>query len=667
MCGIAGIIERTGRRADPDAAERMGARLAHRGPDASGSWVSPDGRVAFAHYRLSIIDLDPRANQPMVGTDGKTVVVYNGEIYNHAELRGVLLAAGHRFNTTSSDTEVLIEGYRAWGIDGLLARLDGIFAFALHDGAADITHLVRDRYGIKPLYVTWVGRDNVCTLAFASELRAILAHPEVEPRPDWRHVARYLTFMSVPAPATMIEGVFKVPAGCRLVVDADANTTIVRFHNPASPAARQPAPKSREDIVKGLRRTFADVVEAQMVADVPVGVMLSGGLDSGAILAEASRRHPGLDAYTIAFTDDPDSDESALAAETAARFGARHRVVRLCPEAAVDHVDDVIAAMDEPQADWVCVPLWVLSSKVAATGAKVMLVGEGADELFVGYEHWRTYLGPIARWAALARAAGPLSRAASIALAAAPAARLGWRTRADFLGRAARRNELFWGGAILCWPTVLEAIWHLRDAPGSTHARPRWLDAVGDVGPSVADSPAACVESWYRAVDRARPGADTVERMIAIEFWQRLPELLLMRVDKMTMAHGVEARVPFLARAMVDFALSIPSAEKLAGTGTKALLREAFADTLPPNVLTAPKRGFGAPVGRWLRGPFGHVVRRDILDGQLRGGLATGVVERLFNDHVAGRANHAGLLWALFVLSRWLSISVSGRAMRAST
>lgn len=656
MCGIAGIVTVRGRAADLDHAERMAAAMAHRGPDAAGRWASRDGRVAFAHRRLAIIDLDARAAQPMVSADGLVSVVYNGEIYNHAALRRELHAAGHAFRTISSDTEVLIEGYRAWGIEGLLERLDGIFAFALHDAVADVTHLIRDRYGIKPLYLAWIDRaDGAAELLFASELHGLLAHPARSPVVAWDQVARYLTFMSVPAPATMLEGVWKVPAGCRLEIAADGAATLARFHDAAARSSEVEPDRSRAAIVGAIRGRFSAVVGAQMVADVPVGVMLSGGLDSGAILAEASRHRRGLAAYTVAFVDDPVSDETALAAQTAQRYGAQHRIVRLDPQEAIDHVDAVIDAMDEPQADWVCVPLWFLAREVAASGLKVVLVGEGADELFCGYEHWRAYLDRIERWRRIVRVAGPLAAATARTLALASGARLRWRTRADFLCRAARGDRLFWGGAILCWPMVLEAIWRLPVPAQPRSLQPRWRVASAYERFPTDGSAAAGVDDWYRAIDRVRPGADPLESMIALEFRQRLPELLLMRVDKITMAHGVEARVPFLARAMVELAGSIPSAEKLNGSGTKALLREAFADLLPREVLAARKRGFGAPVERWLRGPFGSHVAREILDGPLRVGLVADTVTVLIREHATGRANHAGILWALFVLSRWLS------------
>jgi asparagine synthase (glutamine-hydrolysing) len=664
MCGIAGIVAPCGQRAEIGAIRAMTNALAHRGPDGEGTWLSPDSRIAFGHRRLAIIDLDRRAGQPMLSWDRRITIVFNGEIYNHAALRGELMARGHRFETRSSDTEVLIEGFRAWGIAGLLDRIDGIFSFVLHDGETQLTHLVRDRYGIKPLYVAWLeDGDRGTALLFASEMRGIASHPRFRARPSWSQVAHYLTFMSVPAPATLLAGVWKVPAGCRLEVDDKGAVRIERYQHAALvDAGRQQCFAQRSDIVHSIRKTLESAVDLQMTADVPVGVMLSGGLDSGAILAEASRRHESLDAYTMAFTDDPESDETALAAETAQRFNARHHVFHLSAEEATSSADHVIAAMDEPQADWVCIPLWHLAKAVSARGGKVILVGEGADEQLVGYEHWRVYLGRIAALAAAARTAGPLAGLIGAGLARLGASNLGLRTRADFLSRAARRGELFWGGAVLCWPLVLEAIWNCEGA--GKPLQPLWMPSEDDATLHLENDAALRVASWYGAIDRLRPQADVVTRMIGIEFLQRLPELLLMRVDKMTMAHGVEARVPFLARPMVDLSFEISGADKLAGTQTKALLREAFEDVLPRSVVAARKRGFGAPVDRWLRGPFGTAVMDEIRGGALAPGLQLAVVETLMRQHRQGDANHAGVLWALFVLSRWLAMSVPHAALR---
>ncbi len=658
MCGIAGSISLAARQVSRAGLEAMVGAIAHRGPDGVGLWVSARGDVAFGHRRLAIIDLDPAANQPMHNEDGAVSIVFNGEIYNHKELRQALAAAGHRYATAGSDTESLIHGYEEWGIDGLLSRLQGIYSFAIHDSSRRITHLVRDPYGIKPLYVAWLDGEGGGALLFASEVKGILAHPEMRSGPALAHLAAYLTFMAVPAPYTFADGVFKLPAGHRLEVAEGAPQRLVRYYNPI--AAATPVSGSRAEIVARLRGHVEQAVEDQMIADVPVGVMLSGGIDSTALLTLASQKHGPLDAYTVRFGDDDTFDETEAAAATAARCGARHHIYALPTRDAIDGIDAMVAAMDEPQADWVCLPLWFLSRDVSHRKGKVILVGEGADELFAGYGHWRMYLGSIAGHARKARLTGPLGVAA---------ARLGRRfashdlralTRLDFLDRAAGGGEMFWGGAVLAWPMVGQAL--IGGHAALAGAEPRWIEADGGPSPAQGTDPEAMVSRWYASIDATRAGLHPLERMIGLEFLQRLPELLLMRVDKMTMAHGVEARVPFLDRRMVEFALGIPAEMKLEGAQPKGLLREALAGLLPQDLLTARKRGFGAPADRWLAGPFGDVARDTLRNGPLRDALDQTLIDRMLAEHRAGRHNHSGLLWALHGLSRWVTLNFGARA-----
>lgn len=654
MCGLAGILAHPDRPLAEAALRAMTRAVAHRGPDGEGLWVSPDGTVGLGHRRLAIVDLDAAAAQPMGNEDDAVRIVFNGEIYNHTALRRELLAAGHRFSTASSDTEVLLHGYEQWGIDGLCERLEGIYALALHDGRSGRTLLVRDPVGIKPLYVAWLGGD----LVFASEIRAILAHPAFTARPALAHLPDYLTFMAVPAPNTLVEGVFKIPAGHRLEVGADRLGDLVPFWRPTANLPQVPA--ERPALVRALRTELERVVTDQMIADVPVGVMLSGGIDSSTILALATRaRGAGINAYSVGFTDDSDLDETAEAATVAAAFDARHHILRLAPETAIGAIDGMVDALDEPLADWVCLPLHALAAAVQTDGTKVVLVGEGADELFAGYEHWLTYLGPVARRFRLAHALAPLARGLAAIL---PGDDLRLATRADFLRRAGAGGEAFWGGAILCWPLVRERL--LADGAGAAPL-PRWRIG-GQAGPDTGRPPApdALIAGWYAGIDADLGPAHPLTRMAALEFRHRLPELLLMRVDKMTMACGVEARVPFLDTGLIEFAMAVPAEEKLAGARTKGLMREAVAGLIPENIRLAPKKGFGAPVERWLRGPFAERVRERIANGPLAASLDMALVERLFAEHRAGRINHAGVIWALYVASRWLerTFGVEARA-----
>ncbi|MGY4329378.1 asparagine synthetase B (glutamine-hydrolyzing) [Bradyrhizobium sp. LB7.2] len=309
----------------------------------------------------------------------------------------------------------------------------------------------------------------------------------------------------------------------------------------------------------------------------------------------------------------------------------------------------MVDSLDEPLADWVCLPLHALAASVRANSTKVVLVGEGADELFAGYEHWLTYLGTVARRFRIARMVAPLSRGLA---AAVPGDNLRLLTRADFLRRAGEGGEAFWGGAILCWPKVRE---RLIDVGAGEASMPRWR--IG--GRSVPDRgapppPDDLVAGWYAEIDADLGPAHPLVRMAALEFYHRLPELLLMRVDKMTMAYGIEARVPFLDRRLIEFAMAVPSNAKLAGARTKGLMREAVAGIIPESIRLAPKKGFGAPVDRWLRAPFADLVRERIGHGPLSTLLDGSLVERLFAEHSSGRFNHSGVIWALYVASRWL-------------
>jgi asparagine synthase (glutamine-hydrolysing) len=662
MCGIAGIIG-----VGPDAARRrsedlsrMSKAVAHRGPDGEGRWFSDDGRVGLAHRRLTIIDFSATANQPMVEADGRAAVTFNGEIYNHRELRRELEANGCRFSTDHSDTEVLLHGYLSWGMEGLLDRLSGIFAFCLYDIVHGTAWLARDHAGIKPLYVTWVGDD----LFFASELRSVLAASGVKREPDYTALQHYLTFMAVPAPCTGVAGVYKIPAGHAVRIDAAGGAELFRYWSPFSASQRDP----REITPAHIRDTIVSCVERQMVSDTPVGVLLSGGLDSTTLLAVGSRAlgRP-LDSFSIGFRDAPELDEIADASATAAEFGSSHHVVTLGDADAVDAVEATLQAMDEPNADWVCVPLCRLAAEVRRCEHKVILVGEGADEQFAGYQHFLYYLSrvfPI--FALVAHLPSPLTRLMRRTLAWASGDQVRALVRGDFLRRAAAGGEPFWSGAVQFWPDVQNSIAPMAASASGAAQQPRWTLRQGALrGLHDAQSQDALVADWLRYIAQEAGGTlDPLNRMIALEFVHRLPELLLMRVDNMTMAHGIEARVPLLDRALLTLSFSIPGKLKAAGAGTKALMREALAGIVPDRVRLASKRGFGAPVGRWLHGELGSIVLDTIYRGPLieRGLVSVDWIRRLEREHRSGSSDHAGYLWSIFILTRWWRRTIDGTA-----
>ncbi len=642
MCGIAGVIgRRGGRPVDAGLLARMNDALAHRGPDGAGVWRSPKRNVGFAHRRLAIVDLSPKAAQPMQDRSGRVCVTFNGEIYNHLALRRELERKGAQFATDHSDTEVLVQGYLTWGIDGLLSRLNGIFAFALSDDQIAKTWLVRDHVGIKPLYVGRLGEE----ILFASEIKALVVDGAIERRLDPAAVRHYLTFMTAPAPLTLNAGVWKLPAGCLAECGDDGSLEVRRYWD-CLPKVRHGGHTT--ELAAMARALVEQAVERQLMADVPIGIFLSGGVDSAALLALASRRGT-VDAFTVGFSDDSEGSEVEAASAIAKHFGARHHVVTVDAAAAQDYLERLVHDQDEPLADWVCVPLHFLAEAAHRNGIKVVLVGEGADEQFCGYPSYRRYL-QIARgpWRA-ARVLGALGLVPPLMryYARDPHNR-GRMMRADFLRRASAGEECFIGGAVVFWDMMKNAI-----------AGPALNDPPPAV-PSFANSAAMRAAASGDAVaEIMRPlaggSADLLARMTYLECKFRLPELLLMRVDKITMADSIEARVPFLDRDIVDFAMTLSEQQKIPGGDLKHVLKQALGGIVPHDVLARGKRGFDAPVAAWLRGPFGRRCRDEVMGSALArdGWLNRGYFQRLFADHVSRAADNAVLIWTVYNLVAW--------------
>jgi asparagine synthase (glutamine-hydrolysing) len=655
MCGIVGIVGLgfTSPRAEPGTLARMRDTLAHRGPDGQGLWISPDGRVGLAHRRLSIVDPAPSADQPMATGDGRICIVFNGEIYNHHDLRRALETRGHRFVTDHSDTESLLHGYEEWGLDGLLQRLSGIFAFALHDAATGRTMLVRDHVGVKPLYFAEVGGQ----LLFASEIKAILSHPGVVRDIDPTAMYHYLTFMVAPAPLTMFRGIGKLPAGWVLEIDAGGRMTARRYWDPVGNAESLPLPASEDALVAEIRRRVEAAVERQMVADVPVGVFLSGGVDSSTLLALSSRfAGRPMDAYSVGFRDHRHLNEIAEAAAVAARFGARHHVVEIDDRDAFGYLSRLVHDQDEPIADWVCVPLHFVSALAAGTGTKVVLVGEGADEQFCGYDHYLASLGTQARCYRALRDLVPRTAGGALRWIGRGIARDHLRLlfRLDFLERAVADREPFWGGAVVFWESMKERLLDRRCLPEQSDREAAFPGGMHPPGFGRLDS-YEIVRTMLADADRLGLGNDQLARMIYLEFRLRLPELLLMRVDKITMASSLEARVPFLDRSIVELSMAIPGPSKIPQGRSKHLLKRAVAGLLPDEILQRPKKGFGAPMKEWLRGPFGREVERTILDCDLfrRDWFDRRMIAAMIRDHREGRIDAAVYVWTLFNLAGW--------------
>jgi asparagine synthase (glutamine-hydrolysing) len=638
VCGILGVYN-YGNDAVPvsgDLLVRLRDTMRHRGPDDAGYWRRADGKVGLAHRRLSIIDLSADGRQPMPNEDETVWITFNGEVYNHRELRGPLERGGHRFRSRS-DTEAILHLYEEVGAD-CVRRLDGMFAFGVWDENRQTLLLARDRLGVKPLYYT----QQRGVLLFASEIKALLAHPAVSADLEPEALYHYLTFKTTPAPLTMFAGIRKLPAGCLLTCNRHGDTQVVRYWDAAAPV---PPSHGDERAAAGrVRGLLAESVHKRLMSDVPTGVFLSGGLDSSAVVALlAPRLSRPLNTFSIGIKDLEGENELDYARQVAERFATNHQEILIGREDLEGYLPELVYHQDEPLADPVCVPLFYLSRLARRSGTVVVQVGEGSDEQFFGYDSrllalknyhrkWRPLLA-LPGWAlrGLHGAASAVRRVTG----------LGGRWQ-QALGKAARGEELFWGSVAF-----------------GEGAKARVL--ADPAGAGVRPSHGV-LEETLRPLRDAWPAADFPTRMVYLDLKIRLAELLLMRVDKVTMSQGVEAREPFLDYRLVEYLMTVPWGWKLRRWRPKHLLKRAMAGLLPENIIHRPKKAFAAPVGGWLRGGLAPFASRVIFDSRLkeRGLFRYERIRQLLDDHVCGRADHGVQIWTLMNLSGWYDRWIAG-------
>jgi asparagine synthase (glutamine-hydrolysing) len=633
MCGICGAAWTTPDRAlAPDQVAAMAARLAHRGPDDGGLYH--DDHAALGFRRLSILDL-AGAHQPLCNEDGTVWVAFNGEIYNFPELRHRCEARGHTLRS-KGDTEVLVHLYEDEGPE-LFRLLRGMFAIAIWDATRRTLVLGRDRLGQKPLlYRLEPGR-----LTFASELKALLTLPEsvVPRRVDPQALDQYLLLGYVPHPGTILEGVHKLPPAHRAVW-RDGRLTLSRYWEPDWDAeSAEPEPAQREQ----LRALLDDAVREQMASDVPLGAFLSGGIDS-TIIAGLMQRHSDRPVKTFAIGfDDPAFDERAWAEAAARHLGTEHHAFVVRPDqwATLPALAD---QFDEPFADSSALPTWHVSEQTRKH-VTVALTGDAGDELFAGYDRYRAQYalsrldglptglrawlgGPLARRLPVSsRAKTPMRKVRRLleGIGESPEIRyVRWMTQCEESARVALYSDAF-----------------LDDLAARAAAQPERADPAGTL---------------LRVLDLA-PRRDVVTRALIADLLTYLPGDLLHKVDMASMAHGLECRGPFLDHRVVELALRIPASRKLRlrGGRSKAILKDAFPELLPPEIRRRPKMGFGVPIDRWFRGPLEEELRAVLLDpvAQARGIFRPGAVARLVDEHVAGLRDHATKLWALLMLELW--------------
>jgi asparagine synthase (glutamine-hydrolysing) len=591
----------------------MSAALLHRGPDSEGTFVA--GGVGLAARRLAIIDLSG-GDQPIANEDGTCTVVQNGEIYNYASLRRELERAGHRFRT-HSDTETIVHAYEQWGL-GFAERLRGMFAIAIWDATLGRLVLARDRFGIKPVYYRDVGGE----LSFASELDA-LPRGEI----DLEALDAFLAFNSIPSPLSIFREIRKLPAGHVLTWN-EGRTSLERYARPGPLPARHGSDEA--ELVEECRARLRDSVRAHLVADVPVGVLLSGGVDSGALTALAAQESPEpVRTFSIGFAEQS-FDELAGARAVSSLYGTRHRELVVRPDAAL-LLPALAAAFDEPFADSSALPTYLVA-RLAAEDVKVALSGEGGDELFGGYY---TYVADL-----LAERAGALATMARPAVELLPSSsrRTSFDYKAKRFVRAAHLPPLERHHG---WKEIFSA-----DARAELTGR-------ADVG-----DPLAPLRRRFSETE----GHELVTRLQDVDLGGYLVDDLLVKTDRASMAWSLEARVPFLDTVVTNFALSLPARHKVRGLGKKRLLRKAVAPLLPWQVVHGRKRGFSIPAAAWLRNELEGFARETLAPETLRrqGYLRPEAVTAILDEHVSGREYRSRQLWGLLAFTLWHEHHVEG-------
>lgn len=653
MCGIAGIVWASG--PSRELVERMGRALAHRGPDDEGIWLDADAGVGLANRRLAIIDLSPAGHQPILSSDGRLVLTFNGEIYNHQELRSELERNGGAPEggwRGHSDTEVLLEAISRWGLRAALERCVGQFAFAIWDRRERRLSLARDRFGEKPLYYGWSGKDFV----FASELKAIRVHPAFTGSIDRRALRLFASRTYIPAPLSIYRGIFKLQPGCILELSADARPlddapepgqsceglSLTRYwsYRDVLRAGLQNPIDDETEAIDGLERILARAVESQSLADVPVGAFLSGGIDSSTVVAlyQKYSRQP-VRTFTIGFAEQ-EFNEAGHARAVAKHFGTEHHEQIVTARDAQDIIAKLPQIYDEPFADSSQIPTHLVS-RFARTQVTVALSGDGGDELFGGYNR---YFGTARLWSKLKRLPAPVRAAAAASGGLVPAG--AW----DRLGKAMSGKELppFFGLKVRKSLRTMAAARDLDELFAS------FIDEwAGDGSPILGGEADEKLCSFDMNVTDDAPDA---LRMMYCDVTSYLPGDILCKVDRASMAVGLEAHAPYLDHRVAEFAARIPLSMKIQGNRGKVILKKLLFREAPSELFERPKSGFAIPVGEWIKGPLREWAESLLDPAAMRseGWFDADAVTRRWRDHLSGKQDSTPALWAVLMFQAWL-------------
>lgn len=637
MCGIAGYWGPgfSAAEAGPSL-EGMTRALSHRGPDDSGEWLDPERGVALGHRRLSILDLSPAGHQPMISRDGRYVIVFNGEIYNFAELRERLVALGETFRGRS-DTEIMLAAFSRWGVEPAVRSFAGQFAFALWDRESGTLSLVRDRLGEKPLYYGRMGD----TLLFGSELKALRAHPSWRGEIDRDALTLYLRHGCVPAPFSIYRGIHKVEPASIVTISADGGTASKRYwllEDVVQRGRADPLAGSDEELVCELERELGKSVGEQMVADVPLGAFLSGGIDSSVIVALMQAQSPRpIRTFTIGFHDGA-YDEARHAKAVAAHLGTDHTELYITPEEARGVIPRLPAMFDEPFADSSQIPTFLVA-QLARQHVTVALSGDGGDELFGGY--YRYFVGERL-WPRLRWVPGSLrGAAASMITLASPSAWDRLAAALPGLGNTPRMGERIHKLAAVA-PAGEATEFYRRMI--SYWPRPAAVVVRGTEPATVLDGKDSFAQSL-----------PTVERMMYLDARTYLPDDILAKVDRATMAVSLESRAPLLDHRVVELGWRMPQSLKVRNGVGKIVLRRLLDRHVPRELIERPKMGFSVPIADWLRGPLrewaGDLLSPDRIGRA--GYLEPGAISRAWKEHLGGTGNWEEPLWAALMFEAW--------------
>ena len=590
MCGIVGslLFNNSTATISESYIRKMRDTMVHRGPDGAGTWVSPDGKTGLGHRRLSIIDLSNKAAQPMGNSDASVQISFNGEIYNHNEIRQELdLTRKYTWKTDHSDTEVILHAFEEWGIE-CVHHFRGMFAIAIWDGRSEELWLLRDRMGVKPLYYSILD-DRII---FASEIKAILEDPLQKRSIDEEAFFHYFTYLFVPAPMTLFKGIKKLPNATKLCIKKDGSVIEERYWD-ALDNPQEMSQASEKDISKKLLASLKSSVKDRCESDVPVGVFLSGGIDSSTNTALFAKNSSNVNTFSIAYDEEYKSSESELefAKMVAGKVGANYHQKILCEDDLINFLPKMAFLQDEPIADPVCVPVYYVSKLARENGVIVCQVGEGADELFCGYESWLTRFNaqkfisklPVPRFV----------RKAVVKILDFLGLKNNWKV--EYLRRDAAGLPIFWGGSS-CFTDKGKQVIFSKRIQNKFKGRTSW-DAIADIR-----------DRFEQKCD----DKDPLKWMTYLDLNSRLPDLLLMRIDKMSMGVSLEGRVPFLDHKFVEFAMNVPTKMKIKDSNAKHILKESVRGVIPDEIIDRKKQGFSAPIQEWLSGSFGKIVEREV-------------------------------------------------------